>query len=127
MRGLIESGLVRTCHDVSDGGLLVAVAEMAMASTALIGARLTLPEGSRETGKTPIHGWLFGEDQARYIVTSEDAERLLAAAEQAGVPAAVIGSTAGSSLTLSSGETISISELKAAHESWLPAYMDGKA
>ena len=57
VRQLIADGLVRACHDVSDGGLLVAVAEMAMAGG--VGASLEAPSG------LPLHGWCFGEDQGR--------------------------------------------------------------
>src|SRR5690242_13157716 len=61
VRGLIADGLVTAVHDVSDGGLLVAIAEMAMASG--IGATLEpVPED------TPAHAFWFGEDQARYLV-----------------------------------------------------------
>ena len=132
VRAQIAAGRVSACHDLSDGGLLVAVAEMALASEtaggkAGIGARIALPEPDRAAGKPPTHGWLFGEDQARYILCSTEAAALLAAAEAAGVPAAIIGRTGGESLTLSSGHTISLSVLRSAHEDWLPAYMSGQA
>ena len=62
VRALIADGLVTAAHDLSDGGLLVALAEMAMASG--IGATLeTAPDD------TPAHAFWFGEDQARYLVT----------------------------------------------------------
>ena len=44
-----------------------------------------------------------------------------------GVPAMPIGVTGGNALILPSREAISVAELKAAHESWLPSYMAGKA
>ena len=56
VRGQIRQGAVRACHDVSDGGLLVAVAEMAMAGD--IGARL-----SAHPRDIPGHAFWFGEDQ----------------------------------------------------------------
>ena len=131
VRGLIETGQVSTCHDVSDGGLLVALAEMALASMAGgeagIGAAIELPEPDGEPGMPPAHGWLFGEDQARYIVTvpqgDPGAEAILKAAEAADVPVRRVGTTGGSALTLSSGHTISLGGLREAHEGWLPAYM----
>ena len=60
MRGLIESGAVKTVHDVSDGGFLVALAEMALA-----GGRgfLYIPPAH-----PPVHAAAFGEDQARYLI-----------------------------------------------------------
>ena len=64
VRGLIRDGLVTAVHDISDGGLLVALAEMAMASG--IGAVLEAPSN------VPAHAFWFGEDQARYVVTAKD-------------------------------------------------------
>jgi len=118
MRGLIRGGRVSACHDLADGGLAVALAEMALAGN--LGATLEAPENTHET---PLHAWLFGEDQARYLVTTEDVGSLLDAARAAGVPAAQIGVTGGSSLTLPGGTPISLGELRAAHEGWLPRYM----
>ena len=122
VRGLIAEGRVSACHDLSDGGLLVGLAEMALAGKAGLGAEIELP-GPDEAGMPPTHGWLFGEDQARYIVTASDGAAVLAAAAAAGVPARQIGRCGGASLSLSSGDTISIDELREAHEGWLPAYM----
>ena len=59
MRGLIAAGEVAACHDLADGGLLVALAEMVLASG--IGADLELPPDCDA-------GWLFGEDQGRYLL-----------------------------------------------------------
>ena len=57
---------MRTCHDVADGGLLVAVAEMALAGG--LGATLR-----RRPTASPLHAWLFGEDQGRYVLAVPDA------------------------------------------------------
>ncbi len=123
VRGLITSGAVTACHDISDGGLLVAVAEMALASG--IGADLTPPA---DMGSLPLHGWAFGEDQARYIICARDGAPVLAAAVKAGIPAAVIGSTvADETLKMAGNGTISLTELREPHEGWLPAYMAGPA
>jgi len=60
LRGLIASGRVSVAHDLSDGGLGVALVEMALAGN--IGVKLKqLPQG-------PTHAALFGEDQARYLI-----------------------------------------------------------
>ncbi len=119
VRALIESGRVAVCHDVSDGGLLVAIAEMALAGG--IGATLDAPAH----GLAP-HAWAFGEDQARYVIAlpEDEAEAVLREAEAAGVPAAPIGRTGGDALTVSGEHPISLASLQAAHESWLPAYME---
>ena len=118
VRGLIEEGRITVCHDVSDGGLLVALAEMALAGS--IGASITPPA---DLDKRLHSNWLFGEDQARYLVTTDDAETLLGAAEKAGVPASRIGATGGGALTVGGSGTVSVAELREIHEGWLPAYM----
>ena len=118
VRGLITSGLVDTVHDLSDGGLAVALAEMAMAGGR--GAALPeVPEGLL------THAYLFGEDQARYLlaVDPETVPDLLYSASAQGIPAGVVGVVGGDGLTLPRGEAIAVADLRAAHEGWLPAYM----
>jgi len=115
VRGLIEAGDLTACHDLSDGGLLVGLAEMAMASD--IGADI-----NDCSDDTPLHAWGYGEDQARYLVTTKDAAKIIAACKAASVPVQEIGATGGADLSFA-GETIAVAELKEAHESWLPAYM----
>jgi phosphoribosylformylglycinamidine synthase len=118
VRRLILSGEVLACHDVSDGGVLVAVAEMALAGN--LGAELV----AGPDGMAPHEFW-FGEDQARYVLAVDDALDIIAAAEAAGVPAATLGFSAGRDLTLPSGDTISLSELRKVHEHFMPALMGG--
>jgi phosphoribosylformylglycinamidine synthase len=121
VRQLIRSGQVDTVHDCSDGGIALALAEMAMAGG--IGAALT---GTVED--IPLHAFLFGEDQARYVlaVPADRASDILYEAKVGGVPAMVLGLTGGDSLILPGGEAISVAALRMAHESWLPDYMAGK-
>jgi phosphoribosylformylglycinamidine synthase len=105
-------------HDCSDGGLGVALAEMATASG--IGAAIEAPaDGS------PIAAF-FGEDQGRYAVAVETGlvENILGRAARAGVPARHIGITGGAELKLGDARAIAIADLKAAHEGWFPAFMD---
>jgi len=117
---LIASGEASAVHDLSDGGLAVALAEMAIAGS--IGA--TIDQGA-VVGLA--HAFFFGEDQGRYVVTAkaEDAPAILAAAAKAGVAAARIGLTGGGALALPGEAPITIAALREAHESWLPHYMDG--
>ncbi|MBL8711183.1 MAG: phosphoribosylformylglycinamidine synthase subunit PurL [Rhodospirillaceae bacterium] len=117
VRGLIEAGEVVTCHDVSDGGLLVAVAEMAMAGG--IGATLTTPAGAVEA-----HGFWFGEDQARYVIAvpAKAAEATEAKAAAAGVPVMTLGETGGDALSLD-GRAAKLAELRSEHEAFLPRLM----
>jgi phosphoribosylformylglycinamidine synthase len=118
VRHLIHSGLVDTVHDCSDGGLAVAVAEMAMAG----GVGASLPECPLDL---PCHAYLFGEDQARYVVAvdPDSAPDILYSASSKGLTVVIAGVTGGDLLTLPGEETISLADLKAAHESWLPDYM----
>ncbi|SLN56288.1 phosphoribosylformylglycinamidine synthase subunit PurL [Oceanibacterium hippocampi] len=119
VRDAIHDGIVSACHDLSDGGLAVGIAEMALAGN--IGVDITVPEGLA----IPLHAWLFGEDQARYLVTvaTPQSAGILAAAAAANVPAISVGRTGGSDLTVRNGFTISLATLREARESWLPTYM----
>ena len=108
---------IQACHDVSDGGLLVAVAEMAMASG--LGAHLIA-----DSGTLPPHAFWFGEEQARYVAATQDAAGLLEAAAAAGVPARRLGHTDSAGLTLPDGGTISLRTLVEAHTRFFPAWMD---
>ncbi len=116
VRELILAGRVRACHDVSDGGLLVTVAEMALGGD--VGATLL----DAPAGSVP-HCFWFGEDQARYVLAVADADAILIAAESAGVPAQRLGRAEGTHLTLPGGVSISLAELRAAHERFFPAWM----
>jgi phosphoribosylformylglycinamidine synthase II len=122
VRSLIDEKLLTAVHDVSDGGLLVSIAEMAMASG--IGAELEAAPAD-----SPAHAFWFGEDQARYAVTasSSDLPRIETLAAQAGVNLRPLGRTAGSQLTLPGADPILVSALQARHESWLPEYMGSPA
>jgi phosphoribosylformylglycinamidine synthase len=118
VRGLIERGELRTCHDLSDGGLLIGLAEMALAGG--MGAEVDLPGG------LPAFAAAFGEDQGRYVVALPVAQAatMLKAAGLAGVPALAIGATGAENLTVRGEITISLTALRQAFEAWLPGYMD---
>ena len=96
IRAQILAGGVAACHDVSDGGLLVAIAEMALAGDC--GAVLDQPETS-----LPSHAYWFGEEGARYVVAASDPDALLEHAAGATLRAAVLGRTGGLDLTLPDG------------------------
>ncbi len=115
VRAAILDGRVTACHDVSDGGLAVALAEMAIAGG--IGAEITA------TPDMPAHAWAFGEDQSRYIVTCTDTNAFITAATEAEVHVTHIGTVGGAALTLFEAEPISVAALSEAHLRWLPAYM----
>ena len=111
----IADRLILACHDVSDGGLLVAVTEMALKGGC--GADLKISDSLAA---------YFGEDQGRYVVVSDDDTALESAAIQASVPLLKIGVVTAASngsfgmLKLQDGTTISIEELFDSHEALLP-------
>jgi len=115
IRGLIRDGLITAAHDVSDGGLLVALAEMAIASG--IGAVLESPAG------IPAHAFWFGEDQARYVITTGQSQPVLERAKAAGVPLVPLGATGGTLLAIAGERPLRVDDLKRRFEAWLPAYM----
>jgi phosphoribosylformylglycinamidine synthase II len=117
VRALIGDALVTAVHDVSDGGLIIALAEMAMASR--LGAVLEAPLD------VPAHAFWFGEDQARYIITAEDADRIMQLAKTAAVPIMRLGATGGRVLAFGDERPLPIADLLKRFEEWLPAYMAG--
>ncbi|WP_066812203.1 phosphoribosylformylglycinamidine synthase subunit PurL [Sphingomonas asaccharolytica] len=120
IRSAIERGLISACHDVSDGGMAVALAEMALASG--IGAMIN------EAQPFGVAGSFFGEDQGLYLVTVPDQAlaEFLADAAAADVPADPIGRTIKDRLIFELDEgdwCVSIADLRAAHEGFFPALM----
>lgn len=123
VRGLIREGRLSTAHDCSDGGLLVAVCEMALAGQ--LGADISTPlEGINKTA------FLFGEDQGRYVLTAKPvfAEAVMADAAAQNIPCLRLGQvTAGqngdSQLTIDGIRPISLDHIRRAHEGWFPAFM----
>ena len=116
VRARILAGTVAACHDVSDGGLLVALAEMAMA------ANVGMALDAAPDGIAPHEFW-FGEDQARYVLAVGDAAGVLAAAAAAGISARLLGRCGGADLTLADGVTISLEECRRTHEAFLPNWL----
>jgi phosphoribosylformylglycinamidine synthase II len=118
IRKLIQDGCVTAVHDVSDGGLLIALAEMAMASG--IGARLASAPPA-----IPAHAFWFGEDQGRYVVAvaPHKLDEVLHAFGSAQIAVQRLGTTGGDALTLPGERPILLSVLRESFEGWLPAYM----
>jgi len=118
VRALITEGLVNAVHDVSDGGLLVALAKMAIAGG--FGAAL-------EAAPFAAHAFWFGEEQGRYVVTTAAAARegIVARARAAGVPVLRLGITGGDALTPKGERPILVAKLRDSFEAWFPAYMGG--
>jgi len=121
IREWIELGLVTAVHDVSDGGLAIALTEMALAGN--VGADVSAAHDI-----TP-EGWWFGEDQGRYIVTVADTaafECHLGAGndsfDEQGGRLKRIGMTNGDAVL-----GVSLTDLRTAHEGFFPKLMGADA
>ncbi|MCF3947481.1 phosphoribosylformylglycinamidine synthase subunit PurL [Acidiphilium sp. AL] len=115
VRRLILDGRIAACHDIADGGLLVAVAEMALAGNT--GATLH----PIQSALAP-HAFWFGEDQARYVLAAADSAAILRDAQARSIPARLLGSAAGAELTLPDGTAISLTDIRAANERFFAAW-----
>jgi phosphoribosylformylglycinamidine synthase subunit PurL len=121
VRGLIADGIVRAAHDLSDGGLGVAAAEMALGSD--VGVSIGYQ------GDLSDAGFLYAEDQARYLIalSPNKMDEFDKRARAAGVTYLVVGEASGREISYlgASGnrESVSLEDLRKAHEGWLPAYM----
>ncbi|MEO7365824.1 MAG: phosphoribosylformylglycinamidine synthase subunit PurL [Sphingomicrobium sp.] len=133
IRHLISNGLVNAVHDVSDGGILVAVAEMALAGN--LGAEL----GNLCTDPRRQHHFWFGENQSRFVVAAPRNEGdvrlnpLWTVIADAKVGAVTMGSVISSpELVLSwhgppAPVSVSLADLRAAHEGFFPNLMGADA
>ena len=124
IRRLVEAGQVTAVHDCSDGGAAVAVAEMALAGN--IGMTMTVVEQIPDPAAI-----LFGEDQGRYVVTTRDPDTVRSIANAANLFAVSIGVTGGDALTFDlvgrgGKQSVSLTDLRAAHEGFFPALMQGE-
>jgi phosphoribosylformylglycinamidine synthase len=118
IRALILDGGATAVHDISDGGLLVAAAEMALAGGYGVAFDATVP---------PTAAFLFGEDQARYLVSAADGDALVRSLEAAGVPVQPIGTvTAAPDISLG-GMQLGLDRLRDAHEGFFPKLMGADA
>ena len=121
VRNLIQQGFVSACHDVSDGGILIAIAEMALASNKdamFLGVKIKNPTD------IPDHAFFFGEEQSRYILTSPDSNTILKIAKKHNVTAKILGKTTkDQELTIDKIGNISLQRCFEINERWLPNYM----
>ncbi len=120
VRAEIRAGRARVVHDIADGGLACAAAEMAMASG--VGVKLAY------NGALPHFAWMFGEDQSRYLIAADaaTAETIRANALTAGVPVSVVGLAGGRHVSINGTHSIDLIALKQAHENWMPRLMAGE-
>ena len=129
VRALNAKGLLSAAHDLADGGLAVAAAEMALAGE--LGCVLTATGRDPEGERLASHEWLFGEDQGRYLlsVAAEHKTTVLEAAAAAGLPAVRVGAAGGDAVVFEdldeAGATdrVALSALRRLHESWFAEWM----
>jgi phosphoribosylformylglycinamidine synthase len=99
----IRKGVVRSAHDCSEGGLLVAASEMAFSGG--LGLALDLDAMPVE-GDVPMLARCFAEDASRYLLEVDEKDLRKLAKELGDVPHAVIGSfNASGELSLAGGST----------------------
>ena len=119
VRKLIRNRRVNAVHDLSDGGLAVAACEMAFGSG--VGMALSAPPSGKR------HGWLFGEDQARYLLAVEknSVNPVISTAKAKGISATIVGTVGGNRIQAADAFDVSLDKLLAANEAWLPNLMSG--
>jgi len=120
VRKLVADGRVKTVHDISDGGLLVALAEMALASGF----------GFEYVPHPDLlaHAAAFGEDQGRYLIAVDEgrAKTIAASARAARPPVRTVARLKGDMIVVPGEDPLPLSRLKAAHEGWFPGFMTGE-
>ena len=116
VREQIAFGQIKAAHDISDGGLLVALTEMALSGN--LGADINIPKSDT------LLAWAFGEDQARYLVQVEDAVKFQTLLDEHNFKGHQIGTTKDSQiLTVGPNVTISLEEIRRCYENRLPEMM----
>ncbi|MCF6292009.1 MAG: phosphoribosylformylglycinamidine synthase subunit PurL [Robiginitomaculum sp.] len=112
-----KKSLLRAVHDLSDGGLACAAADMAIASN--VGVVL------EPHSVLSDHAWYFGEDQARYLLSIDAAnyDKLQKLAIKKGVSVSYVGEVRGGDIRLGSSR-INLSDLQNKWEQWFPKFME---
>jgi len=119
---MISAGTVKSAHDCSEGGFAVALAEccishqIARGTPRLIGATIDV----RRFGDGRLDSLLFGEAQARIIVSASvaDRDKIIEEAKRQNVPAHLIGSVGGSDLSVQTMHKTFVWPLKDLHDAW---------
>jgi phosphoribosylformylglycinamidine synthase II len=120
--GLIQSGLVKSAHDCSDGGLAVALAEscisqiIARETPHLIGATIDLSA----LKDVRLDALIFGETQSRVVISCKplDTVKVVERAKLMGVPAIQIGKVGGDKLTVKTASGEFSAPLSELHDAW---------
>ena len=110
---LASLGLIDACKDLSDGGIGIALAELCIMSK--VGCEIISPKSLN------VNQWLFGEDQARYIVITNNSETIMNKAKSINIEAKIIGNIKGNSFSLNNNE-ISIEKITNIRNNWFHNY-----
>ena len=118
---LIQEKIISSCHDISDGGMIVAICEMIMRDS--LGATIDMIDDDTMMGQ------LFGEDQSRYIITiSPQYENIFKGKmKKLGIKYELIGRITSSQLKINESIIISSGELRDSYEGLIPSIMNNKA
>ena len=119
IQSLINKKLVKSVHDISSGGILLALSEMCLSGD--IGAKITIPR--RDIN---IYEYLFGEDQSRYLVEIDkiNSDKISNLLERGGVYYEIIAKTQKEKLELDNNFSIDLKELRKLYTSWFTNYFD---
>ena len=117
-RKLIRLRRVNAVHDLSDGGLAIAACEMAFTNNK--GVTLSAPPNMIKR-----HAWLFGEDQARYLLAVDEhsVNPVISTAKDKGMLAQIVGKIGGDRVSAAGAFDVSLVGLREKHEGWLPKFM----
>ncbi len=117
IRKLINNRRLSAAHDLSDGGLALAAIEMAFSC----GHGIKLYQQS----EIPLYAWLFGEDQARYLIAVDEfsINPVISTAKSLGITAKKVGEIGGTRLIAEGAFDMSLKDAHMIYESWLPDYM----
>ena len=116
---LISNRLVNSVHDISSGGILVALSEMCISSE--IGAKIKVPHD-----KINLHEYLFGEDQSRYLIEikEENKDKVSNILKENSIYFEIIGKTQKDSLEINKDLSTKITELSELNSFWFKKYFE---
>ena len=134
VRDLVRAGKVNAAHDISDGGMLVALAEMALAGGTGFELETSFLDEVVGFDNATLTDQLFAETQGRVIVVAADERPICEAAEQRGLNYWVVGAASvndDGDIVIdpradgTSKAKVSLADLRAAHESFFREWMEG--
>ncbi len=110
---LASLNLIDACKDLSDGGIGIALAELCIMSK--VGCEIISPKSLN------INEWLFGEDQARYIIITNNSEDIINKAKSINLEVSIIGKIKGNSYCVNNNK-ISIEKITNIRNNWFHNY-----